>query len=450
VTGTDYLVLQSGSPIIGQFADSKVVSGSVQGTLDYTKNPDDVYLDVGFGTLLPLLPPNPPQNVINVADAIDNYILGGGTLPAGFQNLFNYSPAQLENALAQLAGQAATGAATSSFQLMTDFLNLLFDPTMGGSGAPPGAPTAFAPEDEALPPDVAAAYDSALDKPPPQLADFAQRWSAWGSGFGGYNTTQGNAATGAANVTATDYGFAGGMDYHASPDLKLGFALAGAGTNWSLAQSLGSGRSDSFQVGGYGTLRFGAAYLSGAVAFANHWFTTNRIAVGDQLTANFTGQSAAGRFEGGYRFAVDPLLGLTPYAAVQAQYFRTPSYSETDLSGGGFGLSYSAMSATDTRGELGMRLDNLNMIGDMPLILRARLGWAHDWINDPALGAAFNALPGSSFTVNGAAPPTNSGLVSGAAELRMTANWSLTAKFDGELAQTAQTYAGSGTLKYSW
>jgi outer membrane autotransporter protein len=213
---------------------------------------------------------------------------------------------------------------------------------------------------------------------------------------------------------------------------------------------LGSGRSDSFQVGGYGTLRFGAAYLSGAVAFANHWFTTNRIAVGDQLTANFTGQSAAGRFEGGYRFAVDPLLGLTPYAAVQAQYFRTPSYSETDLSGGGFGLSYSAMSATDTRGELGMRLDNLNMIGDMPLILRARLGWAHDWINDPALGAAFNALPGSSFTVNGAAPPTNSALVSGAAELRMTANWSLTAKFDGELAQTAQTYAGSGTLKYSW
>jgi len=213
---------------------------------------------------------------------------------------------------------------------------------------------------------------------------------------------------------------------------------------------MGSGRSDSLQVGGYGTVRFGALYLSGAVAFANHWFSTNRIATGDQLTANFNGQSVAGRFEGGYRVAVAPLMGLTPYAAVQAQYFHTPSYSETDLSGGGFGLNYNALSATDTRGELGLRFDTLQQLGDMPLVLRARLGWAHDWINNPALGAAFSALPGSSFTVNGAAPVTNSELISGAAELHMTANWTLTAKFDSELAPTAKTYAGTGVLKYSW
>ncbi len=32
-----------------------------------------------------------------------------------------------------------------------------------------------------------------------------------------------------------------------------------------------------------------------ALAFANHWFTTNRIALGDQLTAQFDGQSYAAR-----------------------------------------------------------------------------------------------------------------------------------------------------------
>jgi hypothetical protein len=46
-----------------------------------------------------------------------------------------------------------------------------------------------------------------------------------------------------------DYGFAGGMDYHVAPDTILGFALAGGGTDWALAQGLGGGRSDSFQVG---------------------------------------------------------------------------------------------------------------------------------------------------------------------------------------------------------
>ena len=36
-------------------------------------------------------------------------------------------------------------------------------------------------------------------------------------------------------------------------------------------------------------------------------------------------------------------------------------YSETDLTGGGFGLSYNAMNGTDTRSELGARFDDLTM-----------------------------------------------------------------------------------------
>jgi uncharacterized protein with beta-barrel porin domain len=135
---------------------------------------------------------------------------------------------------------------------------------------------------------------------------------------------------------------------------------------------------------------------------------------------------------------------------VQAQYFHTPAYSETDLTGGGFGLSYNAMDATDTRSELGARLDDLTMLDTMPLILRARVAWAHDWVSNPSLDAAFQALPGASFVVNGAAPPKNSALTTAGAELHLTANWSMLAKFDGEFASGAQTYAGTGTLRYSW
>ena len=104
---------------------------------------------------------------------------------------------------------------------------------------------------------------------------------------------------------------------------------------------------------------------------------------------------------------------MTPYAALQVQSFHTPGYSETNLSGGGFGLTYNAMSATDTRSELGARFDNLTMWYDMPVILRGRLAWAHDWVSNPSLGAVFQALPGSSFTVSGATPPQNSALTTG-------------------------------------
>ena len=108
------------------------------------------------------------------------------------------------------------------------------------------------------------------------------------------------------------------------------------------------------------------------------------------------------------------------------------------------------MNATDTRSELGTRFDDLTMLNAMPLILRARIAWAHDWVSNPALGAVFQTLPGASFIVNGAAAPKNSALASTGAELHMTANWSLAAKFDGEFASRSQTYAGTGTLRYTW
>ena len=129
---------------------------------------------------------------------------------------------------------------------------------------------------------------------------------------------------------------------------------------------------------------------------------------------------------------------------------RTPAYSESDLTAGGVRLSYNAMTATDTRGALGARLDALAAVDGMPLILRDRLAWAHDWVRNPALSAVFQALPGASFTVNGAPIAKNSALTTASAELRLSPDWWLSAKLDGELASGAQTYAGTGTLRYAW
>jgi uncharacterized protein with beta-barrel porin domain len=44
----------------------------------------------------------------------------------------------------------------------------------------------------------------------------------------------------------------------------------------------------------------------------------------------------------------------------------------------------------------------------------------------------------------------DSALTSAGAELFLTPRWTLLAKFDGEFANSSQTYAGSGTLRYTW
>jgi len=200
-----------------------------------------------------------------------------------------------------------------------------------------------------------------------------------------------------------------------------------------------------------GTTRWGAAYLAGAFAYTNHWMSTDRFAfASDHLTASFNAQSLGGRVEGGYRFAT-VYGGVTPYAAIQAQSFRTPSYSETDGSGLGFALSYNARTGTDTRSELGARFDRLIALNpSAALALRGRLAWAHDWVSDPTLAAVFQALPGASFIVNGAVPVKDSALVSAGTELRLANGVTLLGKFDGELASRSSTYAGTGTVRYAW
>lgn len=406
-----------------------------------------IYL--GPSPISPLLPSNAPVNAINVAGGIDNFINAGGNLPGLFANLGNLSGLQLVNALLQLDGETSTAAEKGAFQLMNQFLGVMLDPFVDGRF---GAGTSsFAPDRAAaLPPDIAMAYASVL-KAPPMVVN--NRWSVWGTGFGGSSHSNGDPTIGSNDVTANTYGFASGADYHFTRDSLVGFALAGAGTNWGLAQFMGSGRSDAFQAGVYGKTAWGPVYLAAAAAYTENWFRTNRVALGDQLTAKFNGDSYGGRLESGYRFILPSTAGqweISPYAAIQAQSFHTGSFSETDLSGGGLGLNFNAMNATDTRSELGTRFADMTAVGGMPLILRARLAWAHDWVNNPALNAAFQALPGSSFTVNGAPIPSDSALASVGAELHMNTHWSASAKFDGEFARNSRTYAGTGTLRYTW
>jgi outer membrane autotransporter protein len=142
-----------------------------------------------------------------------------------------------------------------------------------------------------------------------------------------------------------------------------------------------------------------------------------------------------------------PTFAVTPYGAVQFQDFNTPAFSESDASGGGLGLSYAAMNATDVRSELGARFDDLTVIRGKPLILFGRLAWAHDFVSNPSLSAAFEALPGGSFTVNGAPIPPDSVLTTAGTQLFLTPQWTLLAKFDGEFAKGSQTYAGTVTLR---
>ena len=395
-----------------------------------------------------------PPNQQAPANAIANFFNNGGTLPPGFVTLVGLTGAQQQNGYAQVSGEVGTGSQQTTFNAMGQFMGLLTDPFMGrngGSNPMPGA-TGYADEASAYAATKKTDAFAMFTKAPP-AAPFEQRWSVWAAGFGGSQSTDGNAALGSNNTTSRIAGTAVGAEYLFSPNTIAGFALAGGGTNFNVANNLGSGRSDLFQAGAFVRHTAGAAYVSGALAYGWQDITTNRtvtVAGIDQLRAQFNANAWSGRLEGGYRF-VTPWMGITPYAAGQFTTFDLPAYAEQAVVGSNaFALAYGAKSVTDARSELGIRTDKSFALQNGILTLRGRFAWAHDFDPDRAIAATFQALPGASFVVNGAAQASDSALTTASAEMKWMNGWSAAAIFEGEFSNVTRSYAGKGVVRYIW
>jgi autotransporter-associated beta strand protein len=392
-------------------------------------------------------------NQTSVANALTSFFNRTGGIPLVFGSL---TPA----GLSQVAGETATGSQQTTFDAMGLFMSLLTDPFINGRGNAPGA-TPYAGED-------ALAYGAngkkrtsndalaAIYRKAPVMADpFTQRWNVWAAGFGASQTTAGNTALGSNSTTSRIYGGVAGADYRFSHDTIAGFALAGGGTNFSVANN-GSGRSDLFQAGAFFRHNVGPAYIAGALAYGWQDIATHRIVTVagiDRLHAQFSANAYSGRLEGGYRF-VSPWIGgigITPYVAGQFTTFELPAYAEQVLVGANtFALAYTAKSVTASRSDLGLRSDKSFAMPNSVFTLSGRAAWAHDYNTDRNVGATFQTLPGASFVLNGAVHARDAALVTGSAEMKWLNGFSLAGTFEGEFSNVTPSYAGKSVVRYAW
>ncbi|WP_338832079.1 autotransporter domain-containing protein [Bradyrhizobium sp. 27S5] len=425
--------------------------------LSYVGN--DVLLSLDPGLLSPILPTNAGINHRSVAGAIDNGLLGGANLSTAFSAIFNLSGDDLLKGLTQLSGESVAGSQQTTFNAMNQFMGTMLDPFIDGRGATamPAGTTSYADDNSqayAARRSTSDAY-AAVYRKAPIAVSYDPRWSVWAAAYGGSQTTDGNNALGSNNTTSQVFGTAIGADYRFSPNTIAGFAFAGGGTNFSVANS-GGGRSDLFQAGVFVRHNIGAAYLAGALAYGWQDVTTDRtVTVGsvDRLRAEFNANAWSGRVESGYRLVAPWIggIGLTPYAAGQFTTFQLPGYTEQAIVGANtFALAYNAKSVTDARSELGLRADKSFALSSAVLTLRGRAAWAHDFNPDRSIAATFQTLPGASFVVNGAAAASDSALTTASAELKWANGWSALASFEGEFSNVTRSYAGKGAVRYAW
>jgi autotransporter-associated beta strand protein len=450
---TTYTILDANS-LSGTFDTATVLTSFARNArLNYVGN--SVLLTLDPGLLSPNLPDTASGNQKRIAAAIDNALTAGAALPGAFNALFALTGDALGKALTQAAGETATGGQQTGFTAMTQFMGSMTDTSAAGRGGDaPGGAIGFADSNAytSTAKNNAARDAFAMFSKAPLAKNYDPRWSVWASGFGGSQTTDGNAAAGSNTSTSRIAGVSVGADVLLSPQTIAGFAMAGAGTNFSVSGG-GSGRSDLFQVGGFVRHTIGSVYLTGSAAYGWQDVTTNRAVMADQLQARFNASTFSGRFEAGNRYVTSWLggLGLTPYAAVDVTAIALPGYGETATAGtNAFALTYASKTVTDTRSELGVRSDKSFAVKDAVLTLRGRAAWAHDYNTDRAASATFIALPGASFVVNGASPARDSALTTASVEMSFISGISLAATFEGEFSDVTRSYAGKGVVRYVW
>ncbi len=456
---TPVTVLTSGG-LGGSTFSSLTMPAGITGSLGYTGTAVTLNMSSSLGSLSGL---NANQKA--VGNALDTAFNAPGASTGALGAIFSGNVAQN---LTQAAGETSTGSQQATFNAMTQFMGVMTDPMIDGRGAPVGSAgasqfaeedsgsLAYAAKDKPRSKNERDAYAAIYRKAP--LRDvYDQRWSVWAAGFGGSQSTDGSSTLGTNSTTSRVFGGAVGADYLFSPNTIAGFALAGGGTSFSVANALGSGRSDLFQAGVFVRHTQGPAYITGALAYGWQDVTTNRtvtIAGIDQLRAQFNANAWSGRVEGGYRFVMPWIggVGITPYAAGQFTTFELPTYAEQVVSGANtFAQAHTAKTVTATRSELGVRTDKSYVMQDTAILtLRGRAAWAHDYNNDRTVAATFQTLPGASFVVNGAAQAPNSALVTGSAEVKWRNGFALAATFEGEFSDVTRSYAGKGVARYSW
>jgi uncharacterized protein with beta-barrel porin domain len=453
-----YTIMNATGGVTGTFngpVNTNLPSGFVS-SLSY--DPNNVYLNLALFNG-PTFTTGLNVNQQNVATSLTNFFNRTGGIPIVFGAL---SPA----GLTQISGELATRTQQTTFDAMDLFLGLLTDPFVAGRGdgisAGGGAAqfadesygvSAYASKDRPRSRSERDAYAAIWRKAPPMADTFTQRWSVWAAGYGGSQTTDGNAVLGSNTATSRVYGTAVGADYRFSPNTLAGFAMAGGGTNFSLVNGLGSGRSDLFQAGAFLRHNFGPAYISAALAYGWQDITTDRtvtVAGVDQLRAKFNANTWSGRLEGGYRFVTQG-FGLTPYAAGQFISVELPNYAEAVVAGANtFALAYAAKEVTASRSELGLRADKSFAMQDGVFTLRGRAAWAHNFNTDRNIMPTLQTLPGASFIVNGATQARDAALTTASAEMKWLNGFSVAGTFEGEFSDVTKSYAGKGVVRYAW
>ncbi|MDO9411135.1 MAG: autotransporter domain-containing protein [Pseudolabrys sp.] len=443
---TNYTVLAAGA-MSGGFANVTSSSPFFTAVANYAPNAVTVNLNrIGFGAVAGL---NANQQA--VGNALERGYSTGVTGNAAtlYANLL---AAQSTNVLTQVSGASSGVSQTVALTGGSMFMSSMMDQAAAwrdgdNTSAPSAAPLGYAAAPAKKGTDAFAALE------PRRRAAPARVWQAYGSGFGGWQSL--NADANGVGSSQHVGGGAIGFNYQASPDLLIGLSAGVGSSNFSSGSS--SGDATTGQIGIYGIRTFNNLYVAGALNYGFGKTNTSRLIAGlgptETARGSFHSDQLGGRIEVGHRYVVNG-YGITPFAAIQASTVWQDGYTETSVTSTGapgvFGLTYGSQTTTSLPTFLGVQVDNRVAIGSALWTPSLRAAWVHEFRPQTQVSAAFNAIPGSGFTVEGPRAAENALRLELGSTVAFNDRYSLFGKVTAEVSDRSQSFTGNGGVKVAW
>ncbi|MBZ9997871.1 hypothetical protein [Mesorhizobium sp. BH1-1-4] len=292
-----------------------------------------------------------------------------------------------------------------------------------------------------------------------------RRWSYWATAGGNAGDLGGDAVVGSAENVYRGGSFAAGLESTGDSDMVMGFALGGAAASFAVDDRQTSGNIIGAQAGAYVARKWDQFYINGGLAFGLYNNNVHRATsvpgsdtpldpvpaiTTENWRSNFLSAGFGTNVEAGWRQQVGQ-GAITPFAALQFSFLSMDAFDETSLGGGALGLSFNQRVITSLPVSLGLQLDTtIAAGGDRSLQAWGRAAWVHEFEPDRSVKPSFQAAPGYSFVIQGAAAAEDAVAVNAGLKMNWNSNTSMFATFDGKFGDGVQTYGGNVGFKVNW
>ncbi|MEQ8345028.1 MAG: autotransporter domain-containing protein [Sneathiellaceae bacterium] len=255
---------------------------------------------------------------------------------------------------------------------------------------------------------------------------------AYGTGLLGYQDTSADRE----GYRLDGGGLTVGLDYRLNDRLVVGLAGSYAQTRTRYQGGADTSDAETWSIGPYGMFADGPFHLEAVASYSWTAYDNSRTVTLPTWSAVSNSSPDGRQYSlyggGGYDFAVAPATTLGPTLSVQYTHADIDGYTETGSNP--FNLTVGSQSLTSLQGSLGARLRGTYDGSWGRLLPELRLGWSHEFDNDPT--TVTSQLSGGTipFTTTGDDPIRDWATLGAEVALQLSGGTSLFAASDAQMS----------------